>query len=216
MYRFIEHMEKYMLVIHPSVKYKIVIIEQDNEHPFNRGLLLNAGFLERERDISHYIKYYIHHNCDLFPDIDFRYNKDKVLDYTYTPINEVRDIFGYSGGIGGIAIFNRHTFSLIKGFPNDYYVWGHEDCTLYKRCEYHNIDIKRKIYNKGILEETHIRDSSFNSINQRKGQYDNPESNGIDTCKYRYKINTESEYMIDNEGFKRDNIVHYLIDFDYL
>lgn len=47
--RFISHISNYMNIIHPTIKYKIVILEQNNKHPFNRGKLLNSGFLECEK-----------------------------------------------------------------------------------------------------------------------------------------------------------------------
>lgn len=200
--KFLQHIKDYMLLIHPNIKYKLVIVEQNNDLMFNRGILLNIGYLEREKDISYKIKYYIHHNCDLFPSID----QSPPLDYSYTPINEVRDIFGYSGGIGGIAIFNRLTFKQINGFPNDYFNWGAEDTTLYKRCEKNSVQIKRPIYNKGIHEEPHARDSSGNSINQKKGENDIQEVNGLNTCEYTCIINEYSEFM-------GNNIIHYLADF---
>lgn len=204
LHKFLTHMNSYLNTVHPNLKYKLIIIEQNNDHMFNRGLLLNIGFLEREKDIDYRIKYYVHHNCDLFPKIE----QTPPLDYSFTPINEVRDIFGYSGGIGGIAIFNRLTFSKINGFPNDYFNWGAEDTTLHKRCERNSINIKRDIYNTGVKEESHARDSSYNDINTRKSDRDNPGINGLTTCKYKCTIN-------ENTEFNYDNVIHYLADFDY-
>lgn len=204
LHKFLKHMNEYFSKVHPNLKYKLIIIEQNNNHMFNRGILLNIGFLEREKQVDYRIKYYIHHNCDLFPSIE----QNPVLDYSFTSINEVRDIFGYSGGIGGIAIFNRLTFLEINGFPNDYFNWGAEDCTLHKRCEKNSIDIKRPLYNVGVHEESHSRDSSYNDINSRKGERDNPEINGLQTCKYTSQINTETEFMYDN-------VIHYLVDFNF-
>lgn len=203
LHKFLKHMNEYLNEVHPTLKYKLIVVEQNNEKMFNRGLLLNIGFLEREKQVDYRIKYYIHHNCDLFPTID----QEPKLDYSFTPINEVRDIFGYSGGIGGIAIFNRLTFSDINGFPNDYFNWGAEDTTLHKRCERNSIDIKRPLYNVGVNEESHARDSSCNDINAKKGDNDTPETNGLTTCQYTCHLNIETP-------FKYDNVIHYLADFD--
>lgn len=202
--RFINHMTKYMAQVHSNINYKIIIIEQDNEYPFNRGILLNIGFLEREKEDNN--NYYIHHNCDLFPEIDFT----PKLDYSSTSENKLRDIYGYGGGIGGIAIFNKKTFLKVNGFPNDYFNWGAEDTALFNRCVKNGIEILRQVYNKGINEENHTRDSSLHSINQEKCNRDNPESNGLTTCKYTCKINTDSQF-----GKDENNVIHYLIDFEY-
>jgi hypothetical protein len=203
LHKFLKHMNDYFCIVHPSLKYKLIIVEQDNDYMFNRGLLLNIGYLEREKMIDYKIKYYVHHNCDLFPEID----QKPPIDYSFTPINEVRDIFGYYSGIGGIAVFNRLTFKQINGFPNDYFNWGAEDTTLYKRCEKNSIYIKRPLYNIGINEESHVRDSSYNSINQKKGENDVQETNGLTTCQYTCHINEYSD-------FKYPNVIHYLANFE--
>lgn len=195
---FIEHIQKYMGNIHPSIKYKLVILEQNNDHPFNRGMLLNAGYLECEKSINQYIKYYIHHNCDLFPEIM------NGLDYSYTCANEVRDLYGYHNGLGGICIINRNSFKKINGFPNNMWCWGNEDVVIKNRCEQNNIIIKRPSYNEFVKEETHERDSSFNRINQEKGRHDTPLLNGLTSCEYTCKIKVNN-----------NNTIHYLIDFEF-
>lgn len=211
MTRFLQHMKDYMSEIHPTINYKLIILEQNNNLLFNRGLLLNIGFLECEKTVSHFIKYYIHHNVDLFPEKGV---EGEPLDYSYTPMGQVRDLFGYKGGLGGICIFNRHDFKNVNGFPNNCLKWGNEDNILKQRCERNNIDIIRdKFYNKGIREETHKRDSSFNEINMKKNKDDNINwiKNGLNTCKYTRKIDVDSEFTCDATQF----VIHYLIDFDY-
>jgi len=206
--RFIKHIKSYMETIHSSVRYRIVIIEQDNNEQFNRGYLLNIGFVECEKRTSCYIKYYIHHNCDLFPEIRERY----FLDYSY-PGPGVRDHFGYIGGLGGISIINRNAFKLINGFPNNCIVWGADDTIIKQRCERFKIKINRdENYNKGIKEENHERDGSFNKLNQMNNQDDNInwKRNGITSMLYKCKIKEDSEFKLENDNI---NIVHYLVDF---
>jgi hypothetical protein len=212
--RFVKHIGNYMETIHPSIRYRIVIIEQDNDQPFNRGYLLNIGFVECEKRTSCYIKYYIHHNCDLFPVGLSRSNDERILpvflDYSY-PGPCVRDHFGYVGGLGGISIINRNAFKLINGFPNNCLVWGKDDEIIKQRCERFNIKINRdENYNKGIKEENHERDSSFHKLNTINNQDDhiNWKRNGLLTLLYKCKIKEDSEFKIDNV-----NVIHYLVDF---
>mgnify|MGYP003153103524 FL=1 len=40
--RFVPHMEEFLS--DKDIEYKIFVIEQDNDKPFNRGWLLNVGF----------------------------------------------------------------------------------------------------------------------------------------------------------------------------
>jgi hypothetical protein len=219
--RFIKHIQNYMKTIHPSIRYRIVIIEQDNNEPFNRGFLLNIGFVECEKRTNCYIKYYIHHNCDLFPvglffetslrGSDPHPNDEPVfLDYSY-PGPGVRDHFGYTCGLGGICIINRNAFKLINGFPNNCLCWSTEDEIIKQRCERFNIKINRdKNYNKGTKEENHVRDSSFQKLNQINTRDDNINSkrNGISSMLYKCKIKEDFEFKMENV-----NVIHYLVDF---
>lgn len=214
--RFVKHIKIYMETIHPSIRYRVVIIEQDNDQPFNRGYLLNIGFVECEKRTSCYIKYYIHHNCDLFPVGLSRPNDERILpiflDYSY-PGPGVRDHFGYTGGLGGICIINRNAFKLINGFPNNCLCWSTEDEIIKQRCERFNIKINRdKNYNKGTKEENHVRDSSFQKLNQINTRDDNINSkrNGILSMLYKCKIKEDSEFKMESDNV---NLVHYLVDF---
>ena len=203
--RFIKHISYYMERIHPDIRYRLIIIEQNNDQPFNRGFLLNIGFVECEKHTSGYIKYYIHHNCDLFPEIKSKKN----LDYSY-PGPSVRDIFGYIGGLGGISIINRNAFKLINGFPNNCLQWGVDDSVIKQRCERNNIKILRPIYNECIIEENHERDSSFHKLNTINNEDDhlNWKRNGITSMLYKCKSKEYSTFQLDNI-----NVIHYLVDF---
>jgi hypothetical protein len=188
-----------------NINYRIIILEQDNDLPFNRGILLNAGFLECEKETGSKIKYYCHHNIDLLP--------GEIIDYSYTPINEIRDIFGYHDGLGGICIINSHDFKKINGFPNNMFGWGSEDVCIKQRVSEFNINIDRTIYNTGVKEIRHQTDSSYNNINIRKLIGNDSGLNNI-----QYKINNKHVGKIlfkdDNDTIEDDCIVHYLIDFD--
>lgn len=200
--RFIEHINNYMFLVHPSIRYSLIIIEQNNDRPFNRGFLLNVGFKECEKRPNGYIKYYIHHNCDLFSEIKSK----KILDYSY-PGSSIRDLFGFYGGLGGICIVNRNAFKLVNGFPNNCIMWSTEDEIIKQRCEKNNIKILRPIYNEYVLEENHERDSSFQKLNQINTSDDNIKwmKNGLSTLFYTCEINNESKF--------KNNVVHYLVDF---
>jgi hypothetical protein len=200
--RFKDHMTKYFEPLqsqNPLISYKFIIIEQENDFPFNRGILLNIGFLECEKLITPKIKYYVHHNCDLFPDFG-------KIDYSYTSPYDIRDLFGFNGGLGGICIMNRNTFKKINGFPNNYFGWGGEDTCVKNRSTNNNININRESYNQNIIEENKLQKNTgeFNSINTQKNNNDIQELNGLTTCKYN----------IINTIHSKDTII-YKVDFDY-
>ena len=184
LHRFIISLSEYINLYTPYLNYRIIILEQNNHHPFNRELLLNAGYLECERSVDQYVKYYIHHNCDLFPDKSLH-----IIDYSYTPINIVRDLFKYDSGVSGASVFNSETIKITNGF------WGNE---TRKKYESHNIQTTTNNHNKGFIEGNNQFD--FKS---------NKDKNGIKSCKYsRRKVYSSFSSM-------SSKIIHYMIDFDY-
>jgi hypothetical protein len=174
--RFLKHMNSFL-----DDNYKIVVIEQKNNLPFNRGKLLNIGFLECEKIIDCKIKYYIHHNIDLFPENTLKNH------YTYTPQNIVKDLYGHKDGIGGITIINKHTFKMINGYPNNFVNWGGEDIVLLNRLKKSSIIIDRSHYNKGIFEEQHPR------INNKFITSDS--GTGLDDIKYQCTIDVDENFI---------------------
>lgn len=169
-----------------DIDYNIVICEQNNDNDFNRGLLLNAGFLEIERLQHLKIPYYCHHNVDLYP--------IQNIDYSY--VNGVRDLWGYPGGIGGICVFDRHSYWKSNGFPNNFLIWGGEDILLKKRFEQNNIYIDRMVYNDitTIEEVNHSRDSSKNSENMSKI---NNNATGLQNCLYTVVYKNKWHFLFD-------------------
>ena len=189
-----------------GVLYKILVVEQDNDKKFNRGVLLNAAFLEAEKLFADIPKKYIHLNVDYeinldrpFPDEIAHFEKG-FLDL-FKPPHPV---------MGSACVFDPESYKLCNGFPNDLWGWGGDDWALYNRC------IKKKI---PIQTYPHLSNSGF--IIEHKFSFKNNQSsniknielakrndllrNGLTTCKYR-KTNTGE--------FHDGNIVyHYLIDF---
>lgn len=110
--QFIPHMNKFL----PDAE--IVVIEQADQKEFNRGKLLNIGFLETAFD------------CYCFHDVD----KLPISGDYSCPLNRPRQIAAnvhqtYSY-FGGVTLFSRKDFAKAEGFHNDYWGWGGEDNEL--------------------------------------------------------------------------------------
>ena len=123
----VEFMSNYLV----EYNYKIFVIEQSNDgRKFNRGQLLNIGFvLANAEGYTNFI----FHDVDLLPDGLREY-------YTTNPTNNpvhiaaVWDRYGSNPNyFGGIVAFNREMFEKINGFPNNFWGWGGEDDELLKR-----------------------------------------------------------------------------------
>lgn len=130
---FIDYMRRFFK--QQNIEFVIYIIEQTGSRPFNRGALINAGFLEARKIHSDASITYGAHDIDMLPmDISISYRiHDDCIKHLYGPAHTV----------GGICLFNAETFTQINGFPNNYWGWGREDACLMMRAEVAGIPIDR-------------------------------------------------------------------------
>ena len=113
--------------------FRIIIVEQGNNKPFNRGLLFNVA-------VKHFVKNrndeIILHDVDTLP-------KESVITTCYKPRlpdNLILGIYSYENTIGGITKLNKFAFERVNGFPTNYWGWGYEDTVLKKRVDMANIN----------------------------------------------------------------------------
>jgi hypothetical protein len=100
--QFIPHMNKYL----PNAK--IVIVEQADDKPFNRGKLLNISF----KEIDSF--YYCFHDVDHLP-IDVPYIcSPGVNQLAYSNIQT-------SNFLGAVTMYDKQTFEKSEGYHNDYF-----------------------------------------------------------------------------------------------
>lgn len=105
--------------------WRIIIVEQTDGKDFNRGALLNAGFLLCD-DVS---GNFFLHDIDTLPVSEVAQSR-YALDCHHKIIgiyNSVCDT------LGGIIKINGIMFTSMNGFPNDYFGWGVEDKALQNR-----------------------------------------------------------------------------------
>ena len=119
-----------------EIPHEIIIIEQDDGKQFNRGALLNIGFLWA-RKLN--CKYVVFHDIDMIPvDVDYNYSTKPIhLATGFT--DKTREIFDQY--FGGVTLFPIYDFKLIDGYSNKYWDWGYEDDDLLFRCKSHGIDL---------------------------------------------------------------------------
>jgi predicted glycosyltransferase involved in capsule biosynthesis len=134
--QFIPHMENCPFL--EGIDYEILIVEQEEGKPFNRGKLLNIGAIQ-----SHTASYYCFHDVDMLP---------IVSDYSYTTVPThlaaEAEQFGfklpYQGYFGGVTLFDKHSFIKVNGYSNDYWGWGAEDDDVMFRCVARGVKVSRK------------------------------------------------------------------------
>lgn len=110
--QFIPHMNKYL----PDAK--IVIVEQADDKPFNRGKLLNIGSMHCT--VSHYV----FHDVDMLP-INVSYAERKGV--TQIAFSEIQ-VTDY---LGGVTMFDWTTFMKSGGYHNDYFHRAEDNCMMF-------------------------------------------------------------------------------------
>jgi hypothetical protein len=140
--RFVPHMETFL----SEMSFEIVIAEQSDGSPFNRGLMKNLGFLFLE-DRCDQVCF---HDIDMLPvKSDYSPTKEPIL------LSDEIQAFGYKrpyrNFFGGVIMFPTVQFRMINGYCNDYWGWGVEDDDLKKRC------LEKKI-------KTSVRSGRYDSL----------------------------------------------------
>ena len=131
-----------------NLPYELIIIEQVDDKEFNRGKLLNIGFMKA---VSLDCDYVVFHDIDMLP---------IKADYSYsdTPVHLISD-FKLPEGVsrelfddyfGGVTLFPCNLFKQINGYTNEYFGWGFEDDNLLLRCKENQIKLdSRKVVQRG-------------------------------------------------------------------
>jgi len=126
------------------VDYTVIVVNQADRKKFNRGKLLNIGFLEAKARGCDYV---IFHDVDMLPwEADFTYS-DRPLQIANRFIKDgefnrtiQRNYFG------GVTLFSVKDFEKINGYSNKYKGWGFEDDDLLLRCREVNLDLETESY----------------------------------------------------------------------
>ena len=135
---FLPHIDSFLK--DKNVNYQVIVIEQRDERPFNRGKLFNAAFdlIKDEFD------YFCFHDVNLLPmvdECDYSYKEKpthlaSVIDDSYYPYEEF---------IGGVFIMTKEDFQKVNGFSNEYWGWGYEDNDLLERIKDKKVSTRKLI-----------------------------------------------------------------------
>jgi predicted glycosyltransferase involved in capsule biosynthesis len=158
-----EHMKIFVpfmqdLLDKENLDYKILIVTQDDNKPFNRAKLLNIGF-----DLANDCDWFAFHDIDMLP-VDSDYSFVNGPTHLATMVEQFNYSLPYDGYFGGVTLFDRNSFEKINGYSNEYWGWGAEDddvlfrCnimgveTFRKGCKYRSLNHERKIEHKPYMD----------------------------------------------------------------
>lgn len=202
--RFLLHMNSFLQS--QSVDHIFMIVNQVDEHRFNRAALINIGFIE-SRSMTDYI---VMHDIDLLPlnhELKYKYPQ-------YGPIHlaspEYHPLYHYRSYVGGILMIKSEDFERINGMSPLYWGWGREDDNFYVRMKLAKMNLYRPynlttnysntfqhIHDKGV----HKRDYAKYGKQIEEGRKIYPE----------YGINTTKYYIINKELKKTNQGIEYFM-----
>ena len=193
---FFDRYMKYLLEDYDPSSYDIIFSHQNNDLPFNRGAMKNAGFLYAKEKYPNYKDINF-----IFNDIDTLPYKKGLLNYNVNK-NEIKHYYGFTFALGGIFAIKGEDFEKINGFPS-FWSWGFEDNVLNDRATEKNLYINRSefypIFNQNII---HILDSysKLTSTKNRDLTLQKNVTDGLSTLKnVNYNVN---DHMLNINWFE--------------
>jgi predicted glycosyltransferase involved in capsule biosynthesis len=162
---------------------RVIVVEQCNNKPFNRGRLCNIGakLSETEKIIIH--------------DVDM---KPTSLDYQFHGIthfagraSQFNYKMPYPTYFGGVVGFEKALFEKVNGFSNDFWGWGGEDDDLYNRVKLKDFEIN--FFAKKFLSLNHKKqiDKDLHAQNVSLLESGINLDSGLSNCLEGAKINVE-------------------------
>jgi hypothetical protein len=186
---FLSHMEKFLG--DAGVNYSVVVVEQEQGKPFNRGKLLNIGF-----DLSkNGHDYFVFHDVDMIPS-EADYSWVNYPTHMATNCSQFEEVLPYYFYFGGVTMFNKKDFISVNGYSNEYWGWGSEDDDMFFRCLKTGKEMRRRngvykslIHDKVIDKKEHLKNvvklRAFMSDSVKKGSGFLTE--GLNSLKYTLK-----------------------------
>jgi hypothetical protein len=161
---FVPHLATYFQrdKLDKEIPYRALVIEQGNDKPFNRGMLLDIG-----ATLAQDCDYLCFHDVDYLPlwaDYSRPPGPARIIWYgcevrwlSMNNDNYFRE--DYDVCFGGVILIPRPAFEAINGYPICYWGWGFEDCELRLRFQKAGIPL-------------HFRDGTFWPLRHDHNGYD--------------------------------------------
>lgn len=162
-----EHLNVFLRYMHPflqrqQLNYVIIVVEQSERWPFNRGMLMNIGF--REAQLLHG-KYQcvILHDVDMLPEHDGNPytcptdGQPRQMAFSINHWNDYNSIpWSFFGAVSAIS---ANDFQLINGYSNAFWGWGGEDDQLFQRTRSQNLTLVRA-FDGNVSQVVHYKTMS--------------------------------------------------------
>ncbi len=117
-----------------GMDHRIWVVEQADHKPFNRGRLLNVGYVMAvgRRNPEGYT-HVVFHDVDMIPE-EVAYGWWSAPTHLAGAASQFNYTQPYPEYFGGVTSFTCEQFFEVNGFNNDFWGWGCEDDDLRQRC----------------------------------------------------------------------------------
>lgn len=106
-----DHLKKLILFFKEfKIDFHVVVVEQCDSKPFNRGKLINCAFIEFNPT------YFIAHDVDMFGELD-AYNIRSLINVGQLCRSNIQT----SDYLGGATMYHSSLFVRAEGYHNDYF-----------------------------------------------------------------------------------------------
>jgi hypothetical protein len=165
----------------------VIVIEQCDNKPFNRGRLINIGF-DLIVPIGEKI---VIHDVDMVPQ-RCNYQFEGIAHFA-SQVQQFHFRKPYYGYFGGVTGFDYKDFKAINGFSNDYWGWGAEDDDLLARVKLKKLKPKFLYGRFNSLKHEHQLKPELHKVNVatlKKGvNFESGLSNCLENCSYEIQGN---------------------------
>ena len=174
------------------VDFTFFVIDHQPPGPFNKGLLLNAGFLEASK-MGNY-SCFIFHDVDMLPLNDnnfYQCDADNPTHFVSGLDKWDYSLTNYGAFVlGGVISFTARQFLSINGASNLYFGWGGEDDDLTLRTQAKGMTPIRKRSPVGLYNMIKHGEDTSNPMNPHRWKMtklaaDRQDLEGLNTARYK-------------------------------
>ncbi|XP_065199185.1 beta-1,4-galactosyltransferase 7-like [Sycon ciliatum] len=202
---FVPHIHTYLTK--KKINFQIFIIDQFDVFRFNRGALIDVGFVvAREAGCD----YMAMHDVDLLPlnlELDYGFPAKGPF---HVAAPHLHPKYHYKTFIGGIVIMTQEQFEKVNGLSTRYWGWGREDDEFYRRLG----DAGYKVVRPGNLttgpsntfrhlHNDKLRKRDYKRIGaQRQVQWQRDRKTGLSTIAREHRVVNTHELSAGGHDFQ--------------
>ncbi|CAH8652712.1 unnamed protein product [Heterobilharzia americana] len=130
------------LLTKQNICHLLVVSEQTDQYPFNKGIIMNAAFVEALNWIPFHCA--IFHDVDLLPlNNAVPYSCSLYPKHISLCVDKFKNRLPYIELIGGVLSIPLKIFLRVNGYSNLFWGWGAEDDDMHERLMINGIPVTR-------------------------------------------------------------------------